>query len=50
MNSAWRSKLHDVAAWNSAQVEDADLPDFEFEQMLVDDGDFDNWVKTVNWV
>ena len=50
MNSAWRPKLRDMAAWNSAQAEDVDLPDSEFEQMLVDDGDFDNWVKTVNWV
>ena len=50
MNSAWKPKLHDVAAWNSAQAEDVDLPDFEFEQMLVDDGDFDNWAKTFNWV
>ena len=48
MGSAWTPKLCDVAAWNSAQVEE--VPDFEFEQMLVDDGDFDKWAKTLNWV
>jgi hypothetical protein len=37
-----------MAASNSAQAEDVHLP--ELEQMLVDDGDFDNWVKTFNWV
>jgi hypothetical protein len=26
-----------------------DLPDFEYEQMLVDDGDFDKWAKTFNF-
>lgn len=50
MNSAWKPKLCDVAALNSAQAEEVDLPDFEFEQMLVDDVDFEKWVKTVNWV
>ena len=50
MDSAWKPKLHDVAAWNSVKVDDVDLPDFKFEQMLVDDGDFDKWVETMNWV
>ena len=50
MNGAWRPELHDVANLNSAQVEDVDMLYSEFEQMLVNDGDFDNWVKTVNWV
>ena len=56
MHSAWKPKLCDIAAWNSAQAEEVDLPNFEFEEMLVDDGDFDKWVKTVtpavnlNWV
>jgi hypothetical protein len=50
MHSAWKPELHDMAALNSAQVEEVDVPDFEFEQMLVDDGDFDEWVRTVNWV
>jgi hypothetical protein len=50
MDSAWKPKLFDVAACNSAQSEEVDLPDFEFEQMLVDDDDLDKWFKTVNWV
>jgi len=50
MDSAWKSKLHDAAALNSTQAEEVDLPDFEYEQMLVDDGDFDKWVRIVNWV
>ena len=50
MDSAWKPKLCDVAALNSEQVEEVDLPDFEYEQMLIDDDDFEKWVKTVNWV
>lgn len=50
MDSAWKPKLRDIAASNSAQAEEVDLPDFEFEEMLVDDGDFEQWAKTVNWV
>jgi hypothetical protein len=50
MDSAWRPKLCDVAGWNSAQAEEVDLPDFEFEQMLVDDCDLDKWVKALDWV
>jgi hypothetical protein len=48
MNSAWRAELCDIAAWNSAQVEEVDIPDVEFEQMLVDDDDLDKWIKTLN--
>ena len=50
MNSAWKAKLFDAAAWNSAQAEDVELPDFEYEEMLVDDGEFNKWAKTYNWV
>jgi hypothetical protein len=46
--SAWGPQLCDMAAWNSAQAEEIDLPDFEFEQMLVDDGEIDKWIKTLN--
>jgi len=49
MNSAWRPKLLDVAECNSAQAEEVDLPDLEFEQMLVDDGEFAKWVEDINW-
>jgi hypothetical protein len=48
MNSAWKPELGDIAAWNSAQAEEVDLPDFEFEQMLVDDDEEDKWIKTLN--
>jgi hypothetical protein len=50
MNSAWKPKIRDVAAGNSGQVEEVDLPEFEFEEMLVDDANFDKWVEIVNWV
>ena len=50
MGSAWKPKLYDVAASNSTQAEEVDLPDFEFEEMLVDDDDFEKWVNWVNWV
>ena len=50
MHLAWKPSLQDMAASNSAQVEEVDVPDFEFEQMLVDDSNFDEWVKTVKWV
>ena len=49
MDSAWKPKLRDLAACNSAVVEEVE-EDLEYEQMLVDDGDFDIWAKTVNWV
>lgn len=48
MKSAWGPGLCDVAAWNSAQAEDVELPDFEFEQLLVDDGDIDKWIKILD--
>jgi hypothetical protein len=41
--SAWRSGLCDVAAWNAAQMEEVERQDLDFEQMLVDDGDQDEW-------
>ena len=49
MDSAWKPKLRDLAACNSAVVEEVE-EDLEYEQMLVDDGNFDIWAKTVNWV
>lgn len=50
MDSAWKPTLRDVVACNSTEVEVVDLPDFEYEQLLVDDVEFDKWVKIVNWV
>ena len=37
---AWGPGLCDVAAWNAAHL------DLDFEQMLVDDGDQDEWDKS----
>ena len=48
MKSVWGPQLCDVAAGNSAQVEEVDLPDFEFEQMLIDDGDLEKWIKNLH--
>ena len=48
MKSAWGPQLYDMAAWNSGQVEEVDLPDFEFEQMLVDNDDLDKWIKVLH--
>ena len=43
--SAWGPGLCDVAAWNAAQMEEVVQLDLDFEQMLVDDGDQDEWDK-----
>ena len=41
MKSTWGPDIYDAAAWNSAQVEEVGLADFE--EMLVDDFDVDKW-------
>lgn len=46
MKSAWGSGLGDVAAWNAAQIEE--VGSFDFEQMLVDDGDQEEWDKSLS--
>jgi hypothetical protein len=43
MKSAWGSGLGDVAAWNAAQIEE--VGKFNFEQMLVDNGNQEEWDK-----
>ena len=43
--SAWGPGLGDVAAWNAAQMEE--VGNFDFEQMLVDDGDQEEWDKSM---
>jgi len=43
MKSAWGPKLFDVAAWNAAQTQEVEVGDFE--QMLIDDVELDEWVK-----
>ena len=45
MKSAWGLDIYDAAAWNSAQVEEVGLADFE--EMLVDDFDVDKWDKAL---
>ena len=45
MKSAWGPDIYDAAAWNSAQVEEVGLADFE--EMLVDDFDADKWDKAL---
>lgn len=50
MKFAWGPNLYGVAAQNTAQVEDIDLPDFDYQEMLVDYDDFYKWIKTLNWV
>ena len=49
MKSAWGLNIYDTAAWNSAQVEEVGLADFE--EMLVDDFDAVEWDKVLgtNW-
>ena len=41
MKSAWGPDLCDMAAWNSGQVEDVDI--FDFEEMLAEDVDCAVW-------
>src|SRR5271156_5690875 len=46
MKSAWGPNLCNVAAFNKAQVEEVGLD--EFEQMLIEDVDLEEWDKTVD--
>ncbi len=45
MNSAWGPNLYDMAAWNLSQVEEVELFELEFEEMLVDNTDCTAWGK-----
>lgn len=45
MKSAWGPDIYDTAAWNSTQVEEVGLIDFE--EMLIDDFDADTWDKAL---
>ena len=45
-DAAWGPNLCDVAAFNKAQVEEVGLD--EFEQMLIEDVDLEEWDKTVD--
>ena len=45
--SAWGAGLCDVVAWNAAQMEEVAHLDLDFEQILVEDGDQDEWDKSM---
>ena len=45
--SGWGPGLCDVAAWNAAQMKEVAHLDLDFEQMLVDDGDQNEWDKSM---
>jgi hAT family C-terminal dimerisation region len=49
MKSAWGPGLYDMAAWNTAQVEEVDIM-FDFEEMLVDDTGLLEWEKEMGLV
>ena len=44
MKSAWGSKIYDSAAWNTLQAETCII---DFEHLLVEDGDLENWEKEI---
>jgi hypothetical protein len=49
MKSAWGPELCNIAAWNTTQVEEVGEEEaniFDFEQMLVDDVDCEEWDKS----
>jgi hAT family C-terminal dimerisation region len=45
MKFTWRNNIGDLAAWNSAQVEEIDNEMQEYEDMLIADCDFEEWDK-----
>jgi hypothetical protein len=49
MKLAWGPGLYDMAAWNTAQVEEVDIM-FDFEEMLVDDSGLLEWEKEMGLV
>lgn len=44
MKFAWRNSIGDLAAWNSAQVEEVDEMK-EFQDLLAADGEHKEWDK-----
>ena len=48
MKFAWRNNIGDLAAWNSAQVEEIDHEMQEYEDMFIADWDFEEWDKSTN--
>jgi hypothetical protein len=51
MKSAWHNNIGNIAAWNSAKVEEVDetidSEFIEYEDMLTADRDFEEWDKMV---
>ena len=45
IKSAWGPRRCDITAWNAMQTEDIAM--FEFEEMLVDDVDFEKWDESL---
>lgn len=43
MKSVWRHEIQDYAAWNAAQVEEADMG--EFAELLADDVSATAWFE-----
>jgi hypothetical protein len=48
MKFAWRNNIGDLAAWNSARVEEVDNEMKEYEDMLAADRDFEDWDKSAD--
>lgn len=48
MKFAWRNNIGDLAAWNSAHIEEVDSEMKEYEDMLTADRDFEEWDKTAD--
>jgi hypothetical protein len=43
MKFAWRNNIGDLAAWNSAQIEEIEDEIIQYQDMLVADQDSNNW-------
>jgi hypothetical protein len=49
MKFAWRNNIGDLAAWNSAQVEEVvDHEMKEFQDLLAADGEHEEWDQTAD--
>jgi len=48
MKFTWRNNIRDLAAWNSAQVEEIDNKMQQYEDMLIADQDFKEWDKSMD--
>ena len=48
MKFTWRNNIRDLAAWNSAQVEEIGHKMQEYEDLFIADWDFEEWDKSMN--